>query len=483
MMLVKEILHEHKIPAAIANFRVHNVTSDTRDLKGRDIFFVIEGKTQDVFSLLKEIEEKVVVFVAERRRKSIMEQIVRKRPVVYVKDVRQSFHRAVDTFYPLDERSIKFIGVTGTNGKTTTTHLIYYFLNSIKVKAALLGTVRYFIGGKSYPAPYTTPGYLYLRRFLYRAIKKSVEYVVMEVSSHGIVQGRVDGIRFHECIFTNLSRDHLDYHGTMKEYFRAKASFFNTNRGATKIVNIDDLYGRRIFKNVHTKKVSYGFSRRADYFIHSLSLTKKGVTFMLDIKKREETVLVEAPLLGQYNAFNITAAFAALVEMGFSPRDVLPAIGSFEGVPGRMEEVSSGIFVDYAHTPDGLNNALVSLRDSGYDRIILVFGCGGDRDKGKRKVMGRIASEGTFFTFITSDNPRKEDPLKICNDIKSGFQQKNFKVVVDRRMAIREAIVLKERYPGSIVLVAGKGHEEYQILRDKKVPFNDREVIEEYIAR
>ncbi len=463
----------------VGNISVEGISNNTKFVKKGDLFFIIEGDNFDIFSFLSIIEHKVVGFVAEEKRREVVNSIVKRKPVIFVPNIKEELKRCTDLFYPVDLKRLKFIGVTGTNGKTTVTSLISYLLNKFSVKNALIGTIHHVIGDKKLKSFYTTPDYLCLRKLLYYIQREGIEYVIMEVSSHSIQQKRIEGINFLQCIFTNLTCDHLDYHLTMHNYFSTKERLFVENPSAISIINIDDRYGKKIFCTLEREKYSYGFSKYADYRITDYKISPKGVDFMVKVRGKKERI--KNALIGRYNILNILASLVSLDKLGFSIKEAGQLISSFRKLDGRMERVGSDIFVDYAHTPDALRNALIALRNSGYKNIILVFGCGGNRDTKKREKMGKIACLKATFTIITSDNPRNEDPLMICQQIKKGFLKDNFFIIVDRKEAIKKAFSLKEHYKNCAMIVAGKGHEDYQIIGNKQIRFKDKYIIKELI--
>ena len=384
--------------------------------------------------------------------------------------------------YSVSNDNLKFIGITGTNGKTTTAFLIYHLLKKLNQPTALITTVKYIIGSETIPAAYTTPPNFVLKELIKKIKKAKCRYVVMEVSSHGLRQDRTKGIKFWRCVFTNLTKEHLDYHKTMRSYFDAKSKLFTNNKKALSFINIDDSYGRKLFKMLKNKK-SYGVNKVCDLQAGQFKLSDSGSTFNLIFSGRSYELYTK--LLGKYNILNVLAAVGIVHSLGFSINEILRHVATFKGVEGRLQRIGSDIFIDYAHTPDALENSLKSLRELGYQKIISVFGCGGDRDSSKRKPMGCISSQLADFTFITSDNPRSENPQAICFQIKEGFKKRNFSVVVDRKKAIAKGLKLFDDYSKKgikcCLLVAGKGHENYQIISSRKIPFKDSKVVRQLI--
>ncbi|MEM9543485.1 MAG: UDP-N-acetylmuramoyl-L-alanyl-D-glutamate--2,6-diaminopimelate ligase [Cyanobacteria bacterium P01_E01_bin.42] len=384
-------------------------------------------------------------------------------------------------FYNNPTQQMQAIGVTGTNGKTTTTHLIEFFLNCTQTPTALLGTLYARWPGYEETASYTTPFAIDLQKQLAAAAEAGSKYAVMEVSSHALDQGRVKECAFAASVFTNLTQDHLDYHPTMEDYFEAKALLFNEEylkgRG---IINFDDPYGKRLIDRLPSDRVwSYSITdANADLWLRDLAYEADGVKGTLHTPKGEAAF--QSPLVGQFNLANLLAAIGTVLHFGIELEQIIPHLSSFSGVPGRMERVQLdsqqdiGVIVDYAHTPDSLENMLKAARPFIPGRAICVFGCGGDRDRTKRPKMGKIAAELADLAVVTSDNPRTEDPDRILQDILEGIPSEIEPIVEgDRAKAIRKAIL--EAKPGDGVLIAGKGHEDYQILGTEKIHFDDRE--------
>ncbi|MDP2922916.1 MAG: UDP-N-acetylmuramoyl-L-alanyl-D-glutamate--2,6-diaminopimelate ligase [Candidatus Omnitrophota bacterium] len=479
-MKIKDFFPRIKTKKEIAELVVTGISDDSRLIKNGDIFFIKERENFDIFSILKAIEDKVAVFIAEDKTKGKIERLNIKKPIIFVKNINKYFQTAADRFYGFNKSNFTFIGIAGTKGKTTTAYLIYHLLRKLSQKVSLISTIEYLVGDRAYEARNTTPDYLTLRKIFNEIKDSGARFVVMEVSSHGIQQHRIEGIDFSRCVFTNLKREHLDYHKTMQSYFNVKKSFFTKNKRSTGIINIDDPYGIKIIRRLR-KKISYGINSKASLCAKNMHFDKNGIRFELFSDK--ETFPVTTSILGRHNVYNILAAIGAVFSLGFPLRDIIKFITSFRGVEGRLEEIAPGIFVDYAHTADSLEKALSAVKDIGYEKVICVFGCGGNRDAGKRKIMGRVASKLADFTVITSDNPRGENPLSICAQIKKGFESRNYSIIADRKEAIREALKLKIKHANYCLLVAGKGHENCQIVGNKRIPFKDSNVIRELIKK
>ena len=392
-------------------------------------------------------------------------------------------------FHNYPAQKLKLVGVTGTNGKTTTTHLIEYFLSQSQLPTALFGTLYTRWQGYEKTALYTTPFAVDLQNQLATAVEAGSEYGVMEVSSHALDQGRVKGCPFDVAVFTNLTQDHLDYHQDMEEYFQAKALLFSPEYLAGKaIINLDDAYGRRLIEQVGKEQVwTYSISNpNADLYTTELNYQATGVRGILHTPEGE--IPFNSPLVGQFNLANLLAAVGAVLHLGVKLPLIATSLTQFTGVPGRMERVQIdenqdiSVIVDYAHTPDSLENLLIAARPFITGKMICVFGCGGDRDRTKRPLMGGIAAKLADLAVVTSDNPRTEDPQKILEDILTGIPDTVTPLVIcDRANAIATAI--KEAKSGDGVLIAGKGHEDYQILGTEKIHFDDREQAREALAK
>jgi UDP-N-acetylmuramoyl-L-alanyl-D-glutamate--2,6-diaminopimelate ligase len=401
--------------------------------------------------------------------------------VVTVPDLVAACAAIAGAFYNYPARTLKMVGVTGTNGKTTTTHIIEYLLAQANISTALLGTLYTRWQGYQQTATYTTPFAVDLQQQLDRALKAGSQVALMEVSSHALDQGRVMGCPFEVGVFTNLTQDHLDYHENMENYFQAKARLFSaeylTGRA---IVNLDDEYGKRLISRVPADRVwSYStIDPTADLWTSELEYQQTGVTGKLHTPQGE--ISFQSPLVGDYNLENLLAAVGTALHLGMGLEAIVAAVASFPGVPGRMERVQISpqqditTIVDYAHTPDSLESLLTAARPFITGKVICVFGCGGDRDRTKRAQMGKIAAELADLVVVTSDNPRTEDPAGILKDVMAGITRtEGVEVIADRAAAIARAIEIARSGDG--VLIAGKGHEDYQILGTEKIHFDDRE--------
>ncbi len=401
--------------------------------------------------------------------------------VIPVADMSQTCPEIAAAFYDYPGQKMKMVGITGTNGKTTTTHLVEFLLNNAQLPTALFGTLYARWPGFAETAAYTTPFPVELQNQLAQAVAAGSKYGVMEVSSHSLDQKRIWGCTYEVAVFTNLTQDHLDYHKDMDDYFEAKALLFSSDylKGRA-IVNADDPYGKKLIARLESEKVwSYSTSdTSADLWASDLEYKPTGVKGILHTPQGE--IPFTLPLVGQYNLSNMLAAVGATLHLGLDLAMVVAQLSEFSGVPGRMEKVQVteeqdvSVIVDYAHTPDSLENLLKAARPFIPGRMICVFGCGGDRDRTKRPILGKIAAELSDLAVVTSDNPRTEDPEKILQDILEGISPEVKPLVIgDRSQAIHAAIM--EAQPGDGVLIAGKGHEDYQILGTEKIHFDDRE--------
>ncbi len=416
-------------------------------------------------------------------------------PQLLVKDSKRAVAAIAAHYYNQPSEKLHLIGVTGTNGKTTVTYLIEQILSAHNRKTGVIGTIEMRYSGSSYPMSRTTPHAIELQRCLSNMSEAGMEYCAMEVSSHALEQGRVMGCRFRTAVFTNLSQDHLDYHETMEKYAEAKGLLFarlgnqiaeNDGKRAYAVINSDDKAYTKFAYLTGTEIVTYGIGSRADVRAGDLRMSGKGTEFVLHTFKG--AVSISLPLAGRFNVYNALAAAAAALIEGVDLLTIKSALENAATVPGRIEAVDAGqsftVLVDYAHTPDGLDNVLAAIKQFAQGKIITVFGCGGDRDPGKRPLMGKIAAKYADFVIITSDNPRSEAPFIIMEQISDGCKaagicEKKLILIEDRRQAIKKAVEIAS--PSDVVLIAGKGHETSQIINGVSYPFDDRLVAKEAI--
>src|SRR5438309_6348299 len=458
---------------------VENIAYDSRRVQRNGMFVALRGEKSDGHEFIGQaIEKGASVIVAERE-----EQNPRATCLV-VENTRTALADFAATLYGHPERKLKLAAATGTNGKTTTTFLIRHICENAGLRCGLIGTVRYEIGERVLPAIRTTPESLDLQELLAQIVNAGCKAAAMEVSSHALAQDRTRGLEWNVAVFTNLTQDHLDFHGTMESYFDSKAKLFarlgsqEKKRKPVAIVNIDDRYGEQLLKKIDQRVavVTYGRSVRADFRASNYRVEFSGTSYQLDAHGK--SYLVRVPLIGGFNVANSVAALAAANALGISLRDAVLSLGKSPQVPGRLELVPAKrqfqVFVDYAHTPDALQNVLKTLRELEPHRLIVVFGCGGNRDREKRPLMGEIVDRHADYAIVTSDNPRKEDPDAIIVEIEKGFRSSRYEKLLDRTQPIDRAITLAQ--PRDIVLIAGKGHENYQEFADHTVPFDDIQV-------
>lgn len=489
-MTFQHLLDGAEFLSQIGNPDVTGVEYDSRRVKPGCLFVAMHGETSDGNRFIDQaIQAGAVAVVTDSPTEQPREGIA----WALVPHGRRALARISENFYKHPAERIAIIGITGTNGKSTTAFLIESILDAASRKSALIGTIEYHVAGKVYPAPHTTPEALELARLFSEAVGQGVTDAVMEVSSHALAQQRVFGVPFDVAVFSNLTRDHLDYHKTMDEYFQAKRVLFEgcgTDPPRAVVTNLDDDYGRKLldFSRKRSSVVlTYGWER-GDFHTEKPEITPRGTRF--DLIGPQGKVAIFSPLIGRVNVYNILAAAAACSARGCSPDAIANGVAALQHVPGRFQRVDCGqpftVVVDYAHTDDALRN-LTSLarefvsRSGASARVITLFGCGGDRDRAKRPLMGEAAGRGSDFVVLTSDNPRSEDPRAIVNDALVGLQKTSVKYVVevDRRKAI--SLAINEARPGDIVLLAGKGHEKVQVTREGSHPFDDVEVAREVL--
>jgi UDP-N-acetylmuramoyl-L-alanyl-D-glutamate--2,6-diaminopimelate ligase len=486
--------HEGKCPMKLADLidgmQVSGITGDT----GIEVTGITKDSRKAGEGCMFFSTDMNERYIEDARRKGagvLVSESAAKTPFpcsVITDDPKALLGNVASKYYGYPSRTLHVIGITGTNGKTTTSYLIDSMLRSAGKSAGLIGTIAYKYGGRTIKAENTTPGSDDLHKLLHDMKMSGGEYVVMEVSSHALDQKRVEAVDFDTAIFTNLTHDHLDYHGTMENYRIAKKLFFTyyLKKSAKKekyaILNADESGWQELVPEPPIGKLCYSLKKDADGCLTRYEEDIDGLK--LEVSLMGTKMPMKSSLIGIFNASNILAASLAGLAAGLSHEQVVKGVESLEGVPGRLERVKTEkeipVFIDYAHTPDALKKVLEMLNSLKKGKLIVVFGCGGDRDKAKRPVMGNIASNYADYTIITSDNPRSEDPLKIIEDIKKGFDGNSYRIVENRRDAISEGI----RIQGSddVLLIAGKGHEDYQIIGNTVLHFSDREVVEELIG-
>jgi UDP-N-acetylmuramoyl-L-alanyl-D-glutamate--2,6-diaminopimelate ligase len=480
-----QLLAGAEVLAQRGNPNVNGLEYDSRRVKPGNVFVAMRGESSDGNKFIdKSITAGAVAIVTDSLAETPRERVA----WAQVSHGRRALARLSANFYQHPAERLAITGITGTNGKSTTAFLLESILNAAGRRSTLIGTIEYHVADKVLPAPHTTPEALELNRILADAVRTGATEALMEVSSHALAQQRVFGIPFDVAIFTNLTRDHLDYHHTLEEYFAAKQILFEgcgTDEPRIAVSNIDDEYGRRLAKlsqQLGSQVLTYGMAQ-GDFHAEKIKITPHGTR--LDLIMPGASVPLFSPLIGKVNVYNILAAAGAAYARGCDSESISKGIAALGRVPGRFERVDCKqpftVVVDYAHTDDALRNLTSLARDfveqaGQKGRVITVFGCGGDRDRAKRPLMGEAAGRGSDSVVLTSDNPRSEDPLSIINDALVGLQRTGtkYKVEPDRRTAI--ALAIGEAGPGDIVLIAGKGHEKVQVTRAGSTPFDDAEV-------
>ncbi|MBQ6815895.1 MAG: UDP-N-acetylmuramoyl-L-alanyl-D-glutamate--2,6-diaminopimelate ligase [Clostridia bacterium] len=474
-MKLKELLNIPK--NEFSDIEITGITSDSRKVKKGDAFVCINGSLADGHKFAFTAAESGAAVIIAERDTGLKNQII-------VPSTRIAFAQMSAAWFSHPEKDLKFIGVTGTNGKTSVTYMIKSALEAAGKKVGLVGTIHNMIADEEIPTSNTTPG-AYELNSLFNLMKKSgCEYVVMELSSHALDQSRVYGINFEVAVFTNLTQDHLDYHITMENYFNAKCKLFSMCK--TAVINVDDDYGKRLEEICTCKKVTYSaISNSSTYSAKNINYRPDGLSYnFVGYNLINEIKLLTG---GRFSVYNSMAAASALLELNIPLNIIANSLAKMPGIKGRAEVVPTGkdfnVIIDYAHTPDGLLNILRTFKEFKNRRLVVLFGCGGDRDKTKRAVMGKIAAQYANYVIITSDNPRSEEPLSIINDILVGLKgtKTPYKVIENRADAIKFAV--ENAQTNDIIVLAGKGHETYQILKDKTIHFDEREIVAEALKQ
>ncbi|MBX2990758.1 MAG: UDP-N-acetylmuramoyl-L-alanyl-D-glutamate--2,6-diaminopimelate ligase [Bacteroidetes bacterium] len=468
---------------------VRNIQYDSRAVGPGDLFVAIRGGSVDGHAFIGNAVSAGAKVVVMENDAALPDAFFMHAGVikVVVSDARKSLALIAGNYYEHPSRKLRLVGVTGTNGKTSTAYLIRSILEANGEKTGLIGTIEYRIGNEVFPAIHTTPESPDLNRLLATMVQKGCTAAVMEVSSHALALRRVFGLTFTAAVFTNLTQDHLDFHQTIDEYFKAKKILFDQlDAEATAIANADSSDGERIIADTKARPLKYGIRTRADVTASRLTMSLSGTS--CTVNYRNTAYNVESTLIGSFNVQNILAAYTTGVALSIDHDLIRQGVAGLKAVPGRFQQFASPkgwiAIVDYAHTPDALEKCLRTIREIGSSnsgRIITVFGCGGNRDRSKRPHMGRIATELSDVTVITSDNPRRENPEDIIAEIKAGcVAGKQIAIEPDRRKAISSALMMAQK--NDIVLIAGKGHEDYQIVGDTKSHFDDREEVKSFIG-
>lgn len=457
---------------------IKSIAYDSRKVETGSLFVAIQGFKLDGHDYISEAVAKGATAVIGEKDVDLPENIL----YIKVKNSRKALSEASSLFFGKPAEKLKVVGVTGTNGKTTTTYLIKAILDEAGYSTGVVGTIGVRIKDRLLPSERTTPESLELNHIFSEMLKEGVEYVSMEVSSHSLKLHRVDHINFEVGVFTNLTQDHLDFHINFEDYYASKKKLFSLSRKA--VINVDDESGRRLCRELNIPVLTYAIEEKADVKAENVTINESGVSFDVCALDKRKKIRYRVP--GRFSVYNSLAAISACLILGVDLDTIAEALEKVKGVPGRFEPVDEGqdftVIVDYAHTPDGLENVLSTIKSFARGRIITVFGAGGDRDRGKRPLMGRVVSEYSDYFIITSDNPRSEDPEAIIDDIEKGVNENSkYERIPDRKEAIKRAIELASE--GDVILIAGKGHENYQIIKDKVLPFDDREVAREFLKK
>jgi UDP-N-acetylmuramoyl-L-alanyl-D-glutamate--2,6-diaminopimelate ligase len=497
--LVRTLEGPPALPADRLDRDVSDIAHDSRKVRPGSLFVAVRGFHSDGHQFIPQaVRQGAVAVVAEQESGPAAAGA----PQIIVEDSRRALALLADRFYGHPSQRLALIGVTGTNGKTTTTYLVKSIIEAAGGTAGLIGTIEYRVGDTVYPAPNTTPESLDLQRLISEMVGLGATHCVMEVSSHALALGRTLGCRFSAAAFTNLTQDHLDFHETMDAYFRAKLRLFaGLGQDGHAVINLDDARAGEIMRETKAKVITTGMTDKAD--VHPRGTIRHGIGGLaFEVSTPAGTLAVESPLVGRHNIYNMLTAAGIGTALGFSAEAIARGIKKMKAVPGRLEKMDEGqpygVVVDYAHTEDALVRLLEAVREIATARIITVFGCGGDRDRTKRPKMGAAALQGSDLVIVTSDNPRTEDPAGIIREVERGMKggqkmpsaaaiagaapgKKPYCVIVDREPAVAAAIGMAR--PGDVVVLAGKGHEDYQIIGDARIHYDDREVARREIRK
>jgi UDP-N-acetylmuramoyl-L-alanyl-D-glutamate--2,6-diaminopimelate ligase len=474
-----------QVTGAIPLNHISAIEYDSRRIKKDAVFIALKGFNYDGHKFITDAIQRGAIAVILQDDSIVPEEYFKHHNVlkILVEDSRQTLAAVSNYYFGEPSKKLKLFGITGTNGKTTAAYYIRSILEAAGIKSGLTGTIANYIGSEKIQSKLTTPESYDLNKLFVRMIDAGCTHAVMEVSSHSLALKRAAQINFDVAVFTNITPEHLDFHGSFEEYLNSKKILFDSlSTEAYAIYNSDDIHSVDILKDCKAKKISYGTSHNSDFKISSISYDLNGTDF--DVTYSGHTYKVHTKLVGNFNAYNACAAFAACVLSGIDVKTAIAGIKKTPQVPGRFEVFGNGrrkIVVDYSHTPDSLEKALLVLKQITKDQmpIYTVFGCGGNRDKQKRPVMGKIATELSSKVFITSDNPREEDPVNIIEEIKSGIEKNNYTVIENRKEAIKQAV--QDTASKFVVLIAGKGHEDYQEIKGIRTHFSDREVAENFL--
>ena len=475
-MKISELLTGVKVISDYRNVRVKDITDDTRKVKKGSVFVCIKGANFDGHSAAREMLDKGAAAVVCDHSLGLKKEVV-------VENTRSAYSVMCANFFGNPAKQLKLIGLTGTNGKTSSTYFIKSLFELFGIKMGLIGTMQNMVGKEVFEAQYTTPTAYELQQLFRKMADAGCTYCVMEVSSQALAQGRVDGLHFDIAIFTNSTQDHLDFHGTMENYAAAKKKLFANCD--TAIINLDDPYAAYMREGLSCKVVTYSAKdNSADFVAKNIQLDARGITY--ELLGDAVIARLKCPVPGSFTVYNTLCAASTAITAGLDFKKTISAFSSVKGVKGRIEVVPTDtdytVIIDYAHSPDGIKNILSSVKEFAEGRVIIVFGCGGDRDAGKRPKMADAAASLADFVVLTSDNPRTEDPAKIVEDAAVGLKghKVDTKIIVDRTEAIRFA--MQEAKAGDVIVLAGKGHETYQIIGKEKRHYDEREVVKSILA-
>lgn len=487
-MKAHKLVYDAQNPKGIdlSEFKITAIQTDSREIKKNNLFVAIKGHTVDGHNYIDQVVKQgaALIVANDEMIEEIDIEILGDTGIVFVENTYDYLSVIINRFLENPSHKLNVFGVTGTNGKTSTANILTQLLNEAGQNTGMIGTIGIRANNKTYPLDNTTPDPLSLQNTFDFMVDSGVKNTVIEVSSIGLVENRTKGTDFSVAIYTNLSQDHLDFHGTMDDYRDAKGILFRemeaqNERGLTNyaVINQDDEQADYFIGISKAKVVTYGINKEANYHASNIRFTDEGTNFTLTYK--EKNYAVQTPLIGLFNVYNVLAAYAAAHVKGVSHKEIISILEHIDAIPGRLETVSNAekddilVVVDFAHTPDSLEKAIQTVRKIDHNKLISIFGCGGDRDKKKRPLMAQIGVDYSDLAFFTEDNPRTEDQTKIFEDMTTGLNGKNYRQIANRGEAIAEAI--KQAEKGDIILIAGKGHEDYQVVGYEKHHFDDRE--------
>jgi len=481
------IVHAIQVIGEVQRKNIAGIFYDSRKAIQNSVFVAIKGYNTDGHKFILDALNKGAIAVVLEDKNAVPDEIFihEAKAKIVVHNSRIALAELSNYFFKEPSKKLMLVGITGTNGKTTTSYFLKNIFETAGYKTGLMGTIANYIGDKKLESKLTTPESNDLNEMLLAMYYHGCRYAVMEVSSHSLELKRVTNLHFSEAVFTNITSDHLDFHGSFENYFKAKKILFDSLSPESFVIcNADDKHGMSIIKDSKAEKFFYGTSSNADILMKNIHYGLQGTSFEIIYKKN--SFPVSTSLIGEFNAYNACAAFAASVQIGIDEENALKGIKTAKHVPGRFEVVQNGkkkVIIDYSHTADSLQKALEAVKKINKDKnpIYTVFGCGGNRDKTKRPVMGKIASELSDKVFVTSDNPRFEDPFIIIDEIKKGIAKNNYEIIENREEAIRKSIETSE--DTAVILIAGKGHENYQEIKGIRNHFSDKETAEKYLFK